>query len=170
MKNTTFLLALLLGYCLTNASVFAMGKKPVQQPSGTAPANWPNAYTASDGTIWSDMLPKVYANCISVKDTKGNPKVDSDGYVICQRDSYGIMLGASSDGKTLVDSDAIQACKAIGGELPTIEDFQNLGNHWQDLPNMEQLFWTTSLAPFDFGYPFYIANAYVFGDGGWRNC
>jgi hypothetical protein len=123
--------------------------------------NWPNAYTAPDGTVWSDILAggypgayfngyiSEYSNCISTKDSQGNPNfyqvLGVDDGVTCEKDSTGVYLGTSSDLTTVTDSDAVEACKAIGGELPTSEDIKNLGSHYQDLPHPTAEFWSSTV-------------------------
>jgi hypothetical protein len=114
----------------------------------SAPSNWPNSYTASNGTIWSDVLSGNYVNCISNKDSNGNPIADSDGDIVCKTDTKGGYLGTSANELEILDSDAIEACKAIGGELPSFEQLwamvtsaesDNLG-HWISIT------WTTRTA------------------------
>ena len=129
---------------VASALVLAFGVAAMAAQN-TGPASWPNAYRAPDGTIWSDVFPSMYPNCISRKDAQGKP-ID-DGIYGCQTDSNGNLLGTSSDGLTVLDSDAVQACKAIGGELPTLQDFVNLGDHYKDLPDMYYFkYWTSSVA------------------------
>jgi hypothetical protein len=109
-----------------------------------APSDWANTWKASDGTIWSDLLPGVYSNCISVKDQAGDPVLDSEGFVVCEADSQGGLAGDSSDGLSIVDSDAVRACQAVGGLLPSEEDFNILGADFSKLPNMaDHWYWST---------------------------
>jgi hypothetical protein len=137
----------LLGIAVT-LSAFAHAEGHSNRAQG--PSGWNNSYTAPDGTIWSDILPDTYANCISEKDPQGKPILSSVDVYICQQDSNGNLLGTSSDHRTVVDSDAVQACTAMGGELPTIQDFKNLGSDYQDVPNMGgNWYWSSSLDPKD---------------------
>jgi hypothetical protein len=115
----------------------------------TDPSDWPNAYTAPDGTIWSDNIsgsvwndssPGLFLNCISNTYSQGGPPES------CQYDADGILLGTSLDQRTVLDSNAVRACKTIGGELPSEQDFKNLGNHWVDLPNSQGMVYWTSLS------------------------
>jgi hypothetical protein len=115
------------------------------QPSfGTNPANWPNGYVASDGSIWSDILSGHYANCISQKDSQGNPLGASSGVVSCQKDANGNNLGLASDDQSIIDSDAVEACKTIGGELPSTQDFLALGSEYTKLPHYVSDVWSSS--------------------------
>ena len=89
-----------------------------------ASMSWLTVYTATNGTIWSDSLPGVYKNCISIMDAHDNPLPSR-----CEENASGSSyLGISSNGLTVIDSDAVRACKAVGGELPTLQDFTDLGD------------------------------------------
>ena len=107
---------------------------------------WQNAYTASNGTVWSNILPVDYANCISEKDGNGNAIVNASGFVNCEKNSAGDLIGDSSDGTTVQYSDAVQACLSIGGSLPTEADYQALGQEFQKLSDSRNawFFWTAS--------------------------
>jgi hypothetical protein len=97
--------------------------------SAKSPADWKNSYKATNGTIWSGILPGAYVNCI--KEGWGC-RVDPD------------YVGTSSDGLTVTNSDAVQACKAIGGALPTEQDFANLGDHDKDILSTPNGLWSAS--------------------------
>lgn len=115
------------------------------QSQAINPINWKNLRETEDGTIWSDVLPGKYVNCLSKKNSAGELLMGTDGYIVCQRDAKGKLLGTSSDNSTITDSDAIRACKSIGGKLPTRNDFQKLGEDYVNLPGMKKnLFWTSS--------------------------
>lgn len=141
IKVLTFVIALTLN-ALAQAST-----QPIQ-PQNTTSANWSNAYTAADGTIWSDILPDIYANCISIKDDQGHPI--SYGNALCEQDSKGNNLGLSSDGLTVIDSDAIRACQSIGGNLPSLQDFLNLKQSYNDMPHVEDyVYWSSSIVSYN---------------------
>lgn len=108
---------------------------------------WKNKYKAADGTIWSDILPKQYANCITKKNYQRQP---DDWYNDnCEKDLDGEFVGTDTKEEKIIDSDAIRACKAIGGELPSVKDYHVIGvsygnSEWVKMPNMEyKAFWTT---------------------------
>jgi len=109
---------------LTISSAYAKNDVPLQ-----------NIYKSPDGTYWSDELPQTHINCILKKEYEGKPAADLErvrmtaGEVICERDTQGRLLGLSGDGKTIVDSDAVRSCKALGAgwDLPSVEDFIKLG-------------------------------------------
>ena len=103
------------------------------------PVNWPNSFKASNGVIWSDILFDKYANCISEKDARGKPIIGSDGLAVCKKDSNGNIQGASL---VMIDSDAIRACAALGGELPSELDFDKLGAEIKKLNNALSESWT----------------------------
>jgi hypothetical protein len=86
---------------------------------------WPNSeWGPYNLSIWSSYLPRHYANCISEKDNQGNTIVNPvNGDVTCKMDSKGNYLGTSPDGRTVIDSDAIRACKVIGGDLRDDGDY-----------------------------------------------
>lgn len=98
------------------------------------------------GVRWSDVLKNqkgkilLFANCISVKNSDGTPKVVNLGeeytYVECQghqnKNGNFIYEGISADGKKVEKSDATEACKKQGGSLPEVEDLKKLENHWND--------------------------------------
>lgn len=112
------------------------------------PTNWPNAYTAPDGKTWSDILPKAYVNCISYKDSDGNPVTDADGLIACERDSASLLfVGDAPIGNpaygTVLDSDAIRACEEIGGRLPTLPEFRALGLNFTKLSHPPTSDWAT---------------------------
>ena len=87
--------------------------------SVAAKANpWDHSYVAKNGTVWSETLSTNYANCIAQRDSHGNPTYQdaSHNYVVCEQNKDGTdKVGLSQDGMTVVDSDAVRACKAIGG-------------------------------------------------------
>jgi len=120
--------------------------------SKPSPLDWQNA-TNVNGKIWSDILPKEYANCISKKGDNGEPIV-KDGWVECEKDENDNLLNASRDDKdvyvpglTIIEkSDATEACKKIGGVLPSIEDFIALGSGYASLPMNGRSFWSASAA------------------------
>ena len=136
--------------------------------SAQYPSNWPNKYVSNDGTIWSNVLPGKYANCISEVDAQ-----PSDGFTVCKaiRNSAGEVerfLNASNElgvdiykaGLKIVEkSDASEACRVIGGKLPTRQNYINLGSEFVKLPGMqlpgihENYFWTSSYTPNEINDP-----------------
>ena len=110
---------------------------------------WAGAYKAKNGSIWSDILPGGgYSNCISKKDSAGKPIPGQEGAKRCETAPSQYLLGDSVDRSTVIDSDAVQACKAIGGELPTTDDFDALGDERDNLPHFNDAnTWTASIAP-----------------------
>ncbi len=84
-------------------------------------------------TTWSGILPKSYPNCISKKDADGNPVMVSKNTVRCKTNQNGHYLNAESGNQdiyvettTVYKSDATEACRMIGGRLPTIMDFETI--------------------------------------------
>ena len=136
----------------------------------TSPTDWKYAYQEPDGTIWSNVLPAIYANCISKKNAQGFPQLDQDGFVDCKKDAHGNYLNASRYGRDVFEagtaviqkSDATEACRAIGGKLPTKEDYERLGANHVKLRGMNGHFWTSSVHP-DFQYHAF----YFLGDLGY---
>jgi hypothetical protein len=146
---------------------------------GVGPANWSNAYTGPDGKVWSDILPKAYVNCISYKDSHGNPVIGADnGLVACERDSAsGLFVGDAPLGDpafgTVLDSDAIRACKEIGGRLPTLPEYLALGLNFtklsraptNDSSTWATVNWTSTLHEDGDIDPYGSSFTYVFGYG-----
>jgi hypothetical protein len=81
-------------------------------------------------------LPNQYVNCITEKDSQGKPLVGTNGLVLCQRTASGHYVGDSTDGFKILDSDAQKACQAIGGRLPTQQEFEDLKTNYRGLPNL----------------------------------
>lgn len=108
---------------------------------------WKNKYKATDGTIWSDILPEQHVNCITKKNYQPRPDDWYDDN--CEKELDGEYVGTDTKEKKVIDSDAIRACKAIGGELPSVKDYEVIGasygnSEWVKMPNMEyKAFWTT---------------------------
>lgn len=113
------------------ALIFTIGQTMATDPWGPE-----SAWTSHDGTIvWSGNLEKSYANCISEKNRFGEPVFVSEFRVKCKKNVSGSYLNAERDGldvyietTTIKKSDATEACKKIGGKLPTIDDFEALQN------------------------------------------
>jgi hypothetical protein len=128
-----------------------------QIPTGPV-SPWQNAYKDSNGTLWSDVLPETYANCISEKDSDGKIRtiIDEPNRVACQA-TYDTFLatyvndGVNLESQTIYASDAIDACKAIGGTLPSDMDYlflRNLKDEYLKVPNIQSSdVWTTSNDP-----------------------
>lgn len=118
----------------------------------TTRSEWPNSYRDKAGNTWSDALPGTFANCFSDLDyiLAGVPvPPPSSANAKCRftRGNYPKLQGDSEDGKTVIMSDATYACKSIGGELPTKQDFDQLGDEYKNMPNMNPGagFWSASL-------------------------
>ncbi|MCC7460623.1 MAG: hypothetical protein IT286_04895 [Proteobacteria bacterium] len=106
----------------------------IQKPASGNKITW----TKNKDLQWSSILPKKYANCISVKDKNGEPVADDNyrpGNVKCKEDQNGNYLRLSEDKLTIKDSDAVSACKALGGRLPTGKEFYNHKNFLRTLPD-----------------------------------
>ena len=110
--------------------------------------DWKNAYQAPNGTLWSDILPLRYANCITEKDPQGHVLM-RDGSPVCKKDSVGNYIGTSADKTTVIDSDAVQACKEIGGIFPSLEEAQrDLTDPHNNVPNSKVSFSVSNLNQF----------------------
>ena len=115
------------------------------------PSTWQNSYKAVDGAIWSDMVQSdvwgPIRNCLIRHDVDGTPIYDSISNAVCQKDASGKILGTSADGSTVTDSDAIRVCKQMGGNLPTVQDFDNFKNSPNDQQQkaLNDVVFTTSL-------------------------
>lgn len=99
---------------------------------------------------WSGVLPNKYANCL-LQLENGKPKIDAAGRNRCQSDGHDHFLSASRNGAdvyvedvTIEKSEATEACKAIGGFLPTKEEIQKLGTDVNKLGISGLWLWTSS--------------------------
>jgi len=101
---------------------------PTLSSTSFAQSVWSHPIKAADGTIWSDALPGSYANCISKPGS-----FSDDFFVHCEWKSRHVLLGNSEDSRQVIDSDAMRACKAVGGVLPSVRDFRNLGDNFRKL-------------------------------------
>jgi hypothetical protein len=113
----------------------------------------------------SNVLPKHYANCISIKDKMGEPIVagsKTEPFVSCEH-GPDFPAGVSEDLKTIEKSDAVDACHKLGitpsgktWELPTVEEFVLLlARYWTDSASVppefkkelqNNYFWTSTVA------------------------
>ena len=87
---------------------------------------WSGAFTSKNGLVWSKVLTKRYSNCITQKDSSGNPiQYPNSTRALCEEDARGDNLGVLripyEMGK-ITDSDAVKACSAIGGQVPKWSD------------------------------------------------
>jgi hypothetical protein len=119
---------------------------------------WQNSKKTSDGTIWSDVIPGQFFNCFPKKTSAGELIRDDWGIVKCVKKADGTNLGISTDHKSIIDSDAIRACRSIGGDLPAEADFLKLENDPIELPGMSnRFFWSSTISDsghVDFGFGF----------------
>jgi hypothetical protein len=137
---------------------------------------WQNAYKDPNGTLWSDILPGTYADCISEKDSDGKIRtiIDEPNRVACQAtydtflDNY-VNDGVNLESQTVYASDAIDACKLIGGTLPSDLDYlflRNLGDEYLKVPNIQSTdVWTTSSDPNQVGNSFLVSFSSTAPDG-----
>ncbi len=86
-----------------------------------------------------------YSNCITEKEN-GRPKRDRENVPVCKKDKEGNLLNATRNGTdvylrawlandTIEKSDATEACKAIGGTLPTAKFFRDASSGDLKIPD-----------------------------------
>ncbi|MFZ4715894.1 MAG: hypothetical protein ACOYL6_19390 [Bacteriovoracaceae bacterium] len=94
-----------------------------------------NLQGKSIGKVWTQVLPQPYKNCLSPKE--GEDSFDglckANFQVLPQSQELLVNL-QGTQGQLITNSEASEACKAIGGVLPQAEDYQELVAFYQASP------------------------------------